>query len=103
MFRRILVIVALLLVSLGLQTVPLRRKPPRAPLADLRRRLQPAGVRRRGTGDPRRYYPNKYIWEDTHLTVAVQAAPNVSTEHVEAVRGAIETWDAILRESFDDR
>ena len=23
-------------------------------------------------------YPNRYVWDDTHLTVAVQAAPNVS-------------------------
>jgi hypothetical protein len=47
------------------------------------------------------YYPNKYVWDDTHLTVSVQAAPNVSPEHVAAVQEAIETWDAILRECFD--
>ena len=49
------------------------------------------------------FYPSKYVWDDTHLTVAVQAAPNVSAEHIEAVRGAIETWDAVLRECFDDQ
>jgi hypothetical protein len=49
------------------------------------------------------YYPNKYVWEDTHLTVAVQAAPNVSPEHVEAARDAIDAWDAILRECFDNQ
>jgi hypothetical protein len=47
------------------------------------------------------YYPNRYVWEDTHLTVAVQAAPNVSEEHVAAVQEAIETWDAVLRRCFD--
>jgi hypothetical protein len=47
------------------------------------------------------YYPNRYVWEDTHLTVAVQAAPNVSAEHVAAVQDAIESWDAVLRECFD--
>jgi Matrixin len=47
------------------------------------------------------YYPNRYVWEDTHLTVAVQAAPNVSEEHVAAVQEAIEAWDAVLRRCFD--
>jgi len=47
------------------------------------------------------YSPNKYVWEETHLTVAVQAAPNVSEEHVAAVREAIEAWDTVLRECFD--
>jgi hypothetical protein len=49
------------------------------------------------------YYPNKYIWDDTHLTVAVQAAPNVSPEHVQAARDAIAAWDQILRECFDNQ
>ncbi|GAB3246494.1 matrixin family metalloprotease [Nocardioides dilutus] len=47
------------------------------------------------------YYPNKYVWEDTHLTVAVQAAPNVSEPHVDAVRDAIDAWDEVLRDCFD--
>ena len=47
------------------------------------------------------YYPNKYVWEDSHLTVAVLAAPNVGTEYVEAIQRAIESWDDILRECFD--
>jgi hypothetical protein len=46
------------------------------------------------------YYPNKYIWDETHLDVAVQAE-NVSAAHVAAVREAIDTWDAVLRECFD--
>lgn len=47
------------------------------------------------------YYPNKYIWEKTHLTVAVQAAPNVDPAQVEAIRDAIASWDAVLRDCFD--
>jgi hypothetical protein len=47
------------------------------------------------------YYPNRYVWDDTTLTVAVQAAPNVSDAHVDAVRDAIEAWDDVLRECFD--
>jgi hypothetical protein len=47
------------------------------------------------------YYPNRYVWDDTRLTVAVQAAPNVSEEHVTAVQEAIEAWDGVLRECFD--
>jgi Matrixin len=46
------------------------------------------------------YYPNRYVWEDTNLAVAVQAAPNVSEEHVAAVREAIDAWDGVLRECF---
>ena len=46
-------------------------------------------------------YPNKYIWDDTHLTVAVQAAPNVSAEHVAAARDAIASWGDVLDECFD--
>ena len=47
------------------------------------------------------YYPNKYVWEDTDLTVAVQAAPNVSEAHVVAVQEAIAAWDEVLRQCFD--
>ena len=47
-------------------------------------------------------YPNKYVWDDTHLNVAVQAK-NVSPAHLVAVREAIETWDTVLRECFDDQ
>lgn len=47
------------------------------------------------------FYPNRYVWEDTRLTVAVQAAPNVSEAHVAAVQEAIEAWDSVLRECFD--
>lgn len=47
------------------------------------------------------YYPG-YWWDHTDLTVAVQAAPNVRAKHRAAVRDAIATWDAALREEFDD-
>lgn len=47
------------------------------------------------------YYPNKYVWDETRLTVAVQAAPNVSDAHVDAVRDAIDAWDEVLRDCFD--
>ena len=47
------------------------------------------------------YYPNRYVWEDAHLTVAVQAAPNVSEEHVAAAQAAIASWDLVLRDCFD--
>ena len=46
-------------------------------------------------------YPNRYVWDDTHLTVSVQAAPNVSAEHVAAARDAIDAWGAVLDECFD--
>lgn len=47
------------------------------------------------------YYPNKYVWEETHLTAAVQAAPNVDPDQVEAIRRAIDSWDTVLRDCFD--
>ena len=47
------------------------------------------------------YYPNRYVWDDTDLTVAVQAAPNVSAEHVAAAQAAIETWGEVLSDCFD--
>lgn len=48
------------------------------------------------------YYPNQYVWRDTHLTVAVEAAPNVSEAHIAAARDAIESWSAVLRQCFGD-
>ncbi|MGH3481311.1 MAG: matrixin family metalloprotease, partial [Nocardioidaceae bacterium] len=47
------------------------------------------------------FYPNKYVWDDTHLNVAVEAAPNVSQEHVAAVEAAIASWNDVLRQCFD--
>ena len=46
-------------------------------------------------------YPNRYVWDDTHLTVKVQAAPNVSPEYVVAARDAIAAWGDVLDQCFD--
>ena len=47
------------------------------------------------------YYPNRYIWDHTHLTVAVQAHPLATDEQVQAIRDAIATWSDVLDECFD--
>ena len=44
--------------------------------------------------------PNKYIWDDTDLTVAIQAAPNVGEEYLQAIHQAIAAWDEVLRQCF---
>src|SRR5512134_1933088 len=44
-------------------------------------------------------YPG-YWWDHTHLTVAVQAHPNVSEESLAAVRQAIADWDFALQQEF---
>jgi hypothetical protein len=49
------------------------------------------------------YYPNRYVWSDADITVAVAAAPTVSAEQLAAVRRAISTWSAVLEECFDGR
>jgi hypothetical protein len=48
-------------------------------------------------------HPNRYTWEDTDLTVAVRAAPNVGEAYVEAIRNAIASWGDVLDECFDGR
>jgi hypothetical protein len=47
------------------------------------------------------YYPNRYIWDHTDLTVAVQAHPLATEEQVQAIRDAIATWSNVLDECFD--
>jgi hypothetical protein len=47
------------------------------------------------------YYPNRYIWDHTDLTVAVQAHPSATAEQLAAIQGAIATWSAVLEECFD--
>ncbi|HSL30386.1 MAG TPA: hypothetical protein VK900_14395, partial [Anaerolineales bacterium] len=37
------------------------------------------------------YYPG-YWWDHAHLTIAVQAAPNVSARQLQAIHTAIDTW-----------
>jgi hypothetical protein len=49
------------------------------------------------------YYPNRYVWSDPNITVAVQAAPTVSPEQLAAVREAIATWGAVLEDCFDGK
>jgi hypothetical protein len=45
-------------------------------------------------------YPG-YWWDHTDLTVAVQAHPSATDEQLAAIRGAIATWDRVLRRCFD--
>jgi hypothetical protein len=47
------------------------------------------------------YYPG-YWWDHTNLTIAVQAHPSATPEQRAAINGAIATWDATLRDCFDD-
>jgi predicted Zn-dependent protease len=47
------------------------------------------------------YYPNKYIWDHTDLTVAIQAHPSATQEQLDAIHRAIATWDSVLRSCFD--
>ena len=46
------------------------------------------------------YYPG-YWWDHTDLTIAVQAHPKATTEQLEAIHGAIETWSDVLLACFD--
>jgi hypothetical protein len=41
-----------------------------------------------------------HSWDHTDLTVAVVAAPKVDPAQVAAIRDAIDTWDAVLRDEF---
>ena len=47
------------------------------------------------------YYPNRYTWDHTDLTVAVQAQPGISEEYLDAIHAAIATWAAVLEDCFD--
>ena len=46
-------------------------------------------------------YGPGYWWDHTHLTIAVQAAPQAAPDQVQAVHNAIATWDAVLSDCFD--
>ena len=46
------------------------------------------------------YYPG-YWWDHTNLTIVVQAHPSATPEQLAAIRDAIATWDAVLRDCFD--
>jgi hypothetical protein len=47
------------------------------------------------------FYPNRYTWDHTDLTVAVRAAPNVDPDYVAAIEDAITSWGDILDRCFD--
>ncbi|HSL41979.1 MAG TPA: M57 family metalloprotease [Anaerolineales bacterium] len=47
------------------------------------------------------YYPNRYWWDHTDLTVAVQAHPSATEEQLEAIDDAIDTWSEVLEKCFD--
>lgn len=49
------------------------------------------------------YYPNRYWWDHTDLTIAVQAHPSTSEAYLDALHGAIETWSNVLEDCFDGR
>ena len=46
-------------------------------------------------------YPNRYVWDDASITVAVQAAPNVGEEYVDAAQDAIAAWAEVIEKCFD--
>jgi len=47
------------------------------------------------------YYPNRYVWEDASITVAIRAAPNVDDAYFAAVQDAIASWGDVLDRCFD--
>jgi matrixin len=47
------------------------------------------------------YYPNRYTWDHTDLTIAVQAHPSATEEQLEAIHDAIATWSRVLDKCFD--
>ncbi|HEX5018321.1 MAG TPA: matrixin family metalloprotease [Actinomycetes bacterium] len=47
-------------------------------------------------------YYQGYWWDHTDLTVAVQTVRKAKPRYIAAVHDAIETWDSVLREEFDD-
>ena len=102
MFRRVSLVLVVVVASLGLAVHTADAKPPADPTptgADCTLPESDAEA----LAILNYFYPNRYVWDDTHLNVAVQAAPNVSQEHVAAAREAIAAWDAVLRECFDDQ
>lgn len=47
------------------------------------------------------YYPNRYYWDHTDLTIAIQAHPNTTDEQLEALHNAVEAWNDVLLKCFD--
>jgi hypothetical protein len=75
--RRLLLVLALLLASLGLAAAPATSAKPGS-TADSGADCNLPESDAEELVILNFYYPNKYVWDDTHLTVSVQAAPNVS-------------------------
>jgi hypothetical protein len=46
------------------------------------------------------YYPQKYVWDHTNLTIAVQAHPSATAAQLNAIQAAISTWEATLKDCF---
>ena len=47
------------------------------------------------------YYPNRYTWDHTDLTIAIQAHPSTTEEQMDAIEDAIDTWSQVLEKCFD--
>ena len=47
------------------------------------------------------FWPTRYWWDHTDLTVAVQAHPSATPEQLAAIHDAIATWSDVLDECFD--
>lgn len=47
------------------------------------------------------FYPTRYWWDHTNLTIAVQPHPTATDAQINAVREAIATWSEVLDECFD--
>ena len=100
---RLVVVVAALIGLLGIAAAPAAAAP----------KSKPAGTAEATCTKPvsdaealvilNAYYPNRYVWSDADITVAVAAAPKVSAEQLAAVQRAIATWSAVLAECFDGR
>jgi hypothetical protein len=47
------------------------------------------------------FWPTRYWWDHTDLTVAVQAHPSATEDQLDAIRDAIATWSGVLDDCFD--
>ena len=47
------------------------------------------------------YYPKRYYWDHTDLTIAIQAHPSTTDEQLEALHSAIDEWNDVLLRCFD--
>src|SRR5688572_19308677 len=47
------------------------------------------------------YYPKRYYWDHTDLTIAIQAHPSTTDEQMEALHSAVDAWNQVLLQCFD--